>query len=157
MKLAIEDFPRTESVSRLRAAGEVRSDMKTTTVRFDDAEFVVGLAHRKFPNGGSWSFFVCACGRRARLLRLYEGGLACRWCLGARGYRPRVQLCSHAGVRVSHTAPRRLAVLTSLSPVRLHARPGRVLDRRERMEFALRRSLIVARRRGIDRAKDQGL
>jgi hypothetical protein len=155
--MAIEDFPPSESVSRLRARGEITSEARTTTVRFDDVEFVVALTLRRFPNGGSWSFFVCPCGRRARILRLHEGGLACRWCLGARGYRPRVQLCAHAGVRASRTAPRRLELLTSAEPARLDPRPGCVLDRRAHMEFALRRSLIVARRHGVDRAKDEGL
>jgi hypothetical protein len=34
---------------------------------------------------------------------------------------------------------------------------GRTVDGRANIEFALRRSRIVARKHGVDRAKDQGL
>ena len=61
----------------------------------------MGLSLVRFPNGGSWSFFVCPCGRRARILRLYEGGLACLRCLAARGLRARVELVSHASKRAA--------------------------------------------------------
>jgi hypothetical protein len=157
MRAAIDDFPFL-SASRMRALGEIRPDMKTATVQFPagDVSFVVALTHLRFPNGGGWSFFVCPCGRKCRTLRLYEGGLACRSCLKARGLRHRVELFSHASKRTAYTAPRRLARLTSSSPARLHPRPGRVLDRRANLEFALRRSRIVARKHGVDRAKDQG-
>jgi len=54
------------------------------------------------------------------------------------------------------TAPPRLAMLNSDKPLRVHPRPGRPIDGRANIEFALRRSLIVARKHGVDRAKDQG-
>jgi hypothetical protein len=41
--------------------------------------------------------------------------------------------------------------------LRVHARAGRTIDRRANIEFALRRSRIVARKHGVDCAKDQGL
>jgi hypothetical protein len=155
MKLAIDDLP-SVSVSRLRALGEIAAQTKITTVRFDEVAFNVALSLRRFPNGGSWSFFLCPCGRRARVLRLFEGGLACRQCLGDRGLRPRVQLIRSEN-RAAYLAPRILARLNSTTPARLHPRPGRMLDRRANLEFALRRSRIVARKHGVDRAKDQGL
>jgi hypothetical protein len=55
------------------------------------------------------------------------------------------------------TAPPRLAMLNSDRPLRVHARAGRTIDGRANLEFALRRSRIVARKHGVDRAKDQGL
>jgi hypothetical protein len=70
-------------VSRLRASGATGLDTKTTTVTFGDVESTVGLSHFRWPHGGSWSFFVCSCGRRARIIRLYEGALACCRCVGA--------------------------------------------------------------------------
>jgi hypothetical protein len=85
----------------------------------------VGLSLVRFPNGGSWSFFVCPIGPR-----LYDGGLACRGCLKARGLRFRVELFSHASKRTAWTAPRRLARLNSTEPARLHPRRGRMLDGR---------------------------
>ena len=91
MKTAIDDLP-SVSVSRMRALGEITAATEVASVGFGDVAFNVALSLRRFPNGGSWSFFLCPCGRRARILRLFEGGLACRRCLGARGLRPRVQL-----------------------------------------------------------------
>ena len=148
MKTAIDDLPAV-SVSRLRALGDLTADTKTTTVNFSDVEFVVALSLRRFPNGGSWSFFLCPCGRRARILRLFEGGLACRSCLADRGLRPRVQLIA-AHKRAAYHAPRILARLNSNTPARLFPRPGRKLDRRANLEAKLRRSLIVARQFAID-------
>jgi hypothetical protein len=55
------------------------------------------------------------------------------------------------------TAPPRLAQLNSDRPLRVHPRAGRTIDGRPNMEFALRRSRIVARKHGVDRTKDQGL
>ena len=65
MKTAIDDLPAV-SASRLRALGDIMAEMKTATVKFDDMEFVVALSLRRFPNGGSWSFFLCPCGRTRR-------------------------------------------------------------------------------------------
>ena len=155
MKTAIDDLPAV-SASRLRAVGDITADAKTATLKFDDMEFVVALSLRRFPNGGSWSFFVCPCGRRVRTLRLFEGGLACRQCLEDEGLRPRVQLIA-THKRHAYVAPRLLARLNSETPARLFPRPGRMLDRRANLEFALRRSRIVARKHGVDRANDQGL
>jgi hypothetical protein len=155
MKTAIDDLPFV-SVSRLRASGEITAEMKATTVRFDAVAFNVALLLRRFRNGGSWSFFRCPCGRRARILRLYEGGLACSRCLTARGLGPRVQLIRTEN-RAAYHAPRILARLNNDKPARVHPRPGRVLDRRTNIENALRRSLIVARRHRAARAAKQGL
>jgi hypothetical protein len=155
MRQAIDDLP-SVSVSRLRALGDITAETKTTTVKFDDVALVVALSLRRFPNGGSWSFFVCACGRRARILRLLEGRLACCRCCKAHRLHARVELIATAK-RAAYLAPKRLARLNSDAPARLHPRPGRMLDRRANLEFALRRSRIVARKHGVDRAKDQGL
>jgi hypothetical protein len=150
MRTAIDDFP-SLSVSRLRAAGEIRPNDRTTTITFPDSgvAFVVGLSHVRFPNGGNWSFFRCPCGRNARTLRLYGSELACHSCLAARGFRPRVQLIP-TEQRAAYLVPRLLRRLTSASPARLHPRKGRLLDRRPRLEAKLRRSVIVARQHALD-------
>ncbi|MFY9970994.1 MAG: hypothetical protein WAK41_16485 [Roseiarcus sp.] len=155
MKIAIDDLP-SVSVSRLRALGEITAQTKVTSVGFGEVSFNVALSLRRFPNGGSWSFFLCPCGRRARVLRLFEGGLACRQCLGARGLRPRVQLI-RTEKRASYLAPKRLERLNSTTPARIHPRPGRMLDRRANLEIALRRSLIVARGHRAAEAKKAGI
>jgi hypothetical protein len=61
-KVAIDDLPASESVSRMRAAGVITVDTEVATVSFGDQSFNVAISHRWFPNGGSWSFFVCLCG-----------------------------------------------------------------------------------------------
>jgi hypothetical protein len=105
----------------------------------------VRLAHRRFPNGGSWSFFLCPrCERRVRRLRLNDGRPMCSHCCGN----------FH---RISHGSPyeremareRRIEELRKLiggGPARLNPRPGRVLDRRWALTFSLRRAVIVKRR-----------
>jgi hypothetical protein len=148
MKAVYDELPGV-SVSRMRALGDITAETKTATVKFDDIEFVVALSLRRFPNGGSWSFFVCPCGRRARILRLFEGGLACCRCLRVRGLRARVEHI-RTEKRVAYHAPRILARLNSDTPARLLPRPGRKLDRRANLEAKLRRSLIVARQFAID-------
>ena len=148
MKTAIDDLP-SVSVSRLRAWGEITAETKVTSVAFGEVIFNVALSLVRFPNGGSWSFFLCPCGRRARIIRLFEGGLACRQCLGDRGLRPRVQLIA-THKRAAYIAPRLIARLNSPSPARLNPRPGRLLDRRPRLEAKLRRTLIVARRHELE-------
>jgi hypothetical protein len=116
----------------------------------------VGLTQRRFPNGGSWSFFVCPCGRRARILRFYDGGLACCRCLKPRGLRARVELV-RTERRAALLTPKRLERLKSDAPARLHSRPGRVLDRRVNLELRLKRSLIVERRAAVEQfEKDVG-
>jgi hypothetical protein len=148
--VAIDDLPGSESVSRLRASGVITAETAVTTVSFGDLSFNVAVSHRKFPNGGSWSFFQCPCGRRCRVLRLYEGReLACRWCLSARGMRGRVELTA-TSQRAARIVPKLLARLTSSSPAQLHPRPGRMLNRRSRLEAKVRRSLIVARQFALD-------
>jgi hypothetical protein len=141
----------------LRAADHFRSNDTTTTVAFpaphDATAFVVALSHFRWPNGGVWSFFGCSCGRRARILRLFEGRLACRCCLKARGFRARVELIP-TPARAAHTGPRRIARLTG-APARLYPRPGRRLDKRTHIEAALRRSQIVARQHALDEHANQ--
>jgi hypothetical protein len=127
----------------------IAGDTEVTTIQFGDVSFNVAVSHRKFPNGGSWSFFVCPCGRRCRILRLFEGGLACRWCLSARGMRGRVELIA-TSQRAARIVPRLIARLTSSSPARLHPRNGQQLDRRARLEAKVRRSLIVSRQHALD-------
>jgi hypothetical protein len=75
-RLLLESIPASESVSRLRAEGKITADMTSVWIGFGAIELKreVRLAHRRFPNGGSWSFFLCPrCDRRVRRLRLNDG------------------------------------------------------------------------------------
>ena len=140
MNAAYDELPGV-SVSRLRALGDITETMNVATVGFGEYEFTVGLSLFRWPNGGSWSFFVCPCGRRARILRLFEGGLACCRCLKARGLHARVELV-RTERRAALLTPKRLERLKSNAPARLHPRPGRMLDRRVNLEARLKRSLL---------------
>jgi hypothetical protein len=112
---------------------------------------------KPLPCGAAWSMFICPrCRGRAQRLRLLDDVPACGACVRASGLIYRSQSVRTAK-RHLVTAPPRLAVLNSDRPLRVHPRAGRTIDRRANIEFALRRSRIVARKHGVDRAKDQGL
>ena len=140
MRLAIDDLPFLSS-SRLRALGEILPGAAAATVQFPDGEvFTVPLQHVRFPNNGGWSFFVCACGRRCRTLRLYNNALACKHCLEAKGFRYRVEDMTQSE-RAAHVAERLVSRLASPSHARLkpHLRYSK-LERRSRLAAALRRN-----------------
>ena len=138
-------------VSRLRALGEVTEDMARVRVAIAGVSREVGLWHMRFPNGGGWSFFLCpGCGRRARVLRLFEK-IACRRC--TRSGSPPRPLPWRTDLSDRSQQIERLRQRLSGVPARMKPRPGRALDRRWRTEQALRRALI-AERSGVKGAKD---
>jgi hypothetical protein len=117
----------------------------------------VGLSLVRFPNQGSWSFFICACGRCCRTLRLFEGKAACKGCLEAKGLRYWVENLTKPE-RAAWVASRLKTRLLSEAPARLNPGPGRKLDRRPRLEAALRRAEYLAARHGFGDliGKDEG-
>jgi hypothetical protein len=150
MRSRIEDLPLVR-VSTLVASGYIRRDAVTALVRFGDesVEHQVGVRLRRFRNGGFWAMLVCPrCGGGAQRLRLLDSAPACGKCVRASGLRYRVESTA-AKDRHLLTAPERIAKLNGDKPARVNPRPGRRLDRRAPTEAALKRSIIVARRRGI--------
>jgi hypothetical protein len=142
VKTAIDDMPMV-SASRLRAQGVIRAEDATAAVAFGDAEFTVSLSLVRFPNGGSWSFFICACGRRCRTLRLFDGELGCKGCLERRGFRYRV-LSLPEYERAKRRIPKLRAMLESETPLR--RKPHLLwskLERRKRLEAALRKAELL--------------
>jgi hypothetical protein len=136
-----QDSSSAISISRLRALGAVREGMDRVTVTIDGLAREVRLSHMRFPNGGGWSFFLCpSCGRRARVLRLFER-IGCRRCTGSEGkpLRYRVQFGDRSQ-RIERLRQRLYG-----GPARAKPRPGRTLDRRKWLEHALRRALIAER------------
>ena len=147
------------ATQRAKIAGYIAAETKTTLIRFDDGgiEYQVGMTSKPLPCGALWSLFICPqCNGRAQRLRLLDGVPSCCKCVRASGLIYRSQSV-RTEKRHAVTAPPRLARLNSDRPLRVHPRPGRTFDRRANIEFALRRSRIVARKHGVDRAKDQGL
>ena len=158
MKRTIDDLPLVR-VASLVALGEIGRNAKKARVRFGDdgVEYQVGVRLRRFRNRGFWAMLVCPrCGGGSQRLRLLDDRPACGKCVRASGLIYRSQSI-RTEKRHLVTAPPRLAKLNSSKPARIHSRPGRKLDGRANIEFALRRSRIVARKHGVDRAKDQGL
>ena len=148
--LTQDDCP-SVSVSRMRALGEVTEDMARVRVTIAGVSREVGLWHMRFPNGGGWSFFLCpSCGRRARVLKLYEK-IACWRCTRLGSSSPRLRWRTDLGDRSQRIE--RLRQRLSGVPARVKPRPGRTIDRRWRTEQALRRALI-AERSGMKGAKD---
>jgi hypothetical protein len=150
MKRTIDDLPMVKA-STLRAQGYIGPETKTTLIRFDDSgvEHQVGVTAKPLPCGAAWSMFICPrCNGLAQRLRLLDGHPACGKCVRASGLIYRSQ-ATRTEKRHLVTAPPRLDRLNSDRPLRVHPRPGRKLDGRANIEFALRRSRIVARRYGI--------
>ena len=74
MKTVIDDLP-VVLASRLRAAGVIGRETKTTIIKFDgsDVEFVVEVTSKWFSNGGDWALFRCAStGRGSNPLDRFE-------------------------------------------------------------------------------------
>ena len=131
MRRTIDDLPLVR-VATLVAFGEIERGAKTARVRFGDdgIEYQVGVTLRRFMNGGFWAVLVCPrCGGGAQRLRLIDDQPACGKCVRAEGLIYRSQSV-RTEKRHLVTAPPRLARLNSDKPLRVHARPGRMLDRR---------------------------
>jgi hypothetical protein len=129
------------SVSRLRATGAIRLEDRHGVIAFGDEDHgvksrkCIGVAHTQFPNGGSWSYFVCPkCGGRKKKLWLVDGAprcLSCCWSLGVR-YR------SAYGFGRSERLRERDRYVD-----RVQAR--RLRGRKRRLTMSMRRSMIVCR------------
>jgi hypothetical protein len=143
-RVVIDDLPEVR-IPGLRARGLVSPEMNEFVVRLGDVAQSVGLKTRRFPNGGSWSFFVApCCGRLARVLRLFDGRVMCWRCLRDRGARYR---CWPMSVR--RRAERRVPQLCAMleSEESLCLKPSTLwgtMARRSRHETALRRNVFIA-------------
>jgi hypothetical protein len=139
-------------ICRLRAPGLVTSEMETFLVQLGHVEQVVGVYLRKFPNGGSWSLFICpTCGRRARTLRSLEGAVVCRSCCERRGVRHRACAMSPRQ-RAEHRIPKLKAMLESKTPLRL--KPSTLwgtMEKRARHTAALQRAEFIVAQQGRPR------
>jgi hypothetical protein len=139
-------------VSRLRAKDAIRLEDQQAVIPFGGRMKLIGVAHTKFPNGGSWSYFVCPrCGRRAKKLWLVDDAprcLNCCWSLGVR-YRSAYAFGRSERLRERDHRVDRLQAMLEGGPLRLKPVPpnwrNRRLDRRNRLTWALHRGRIVTR------------
>lgn len=141
-----DDLPSIK-ISRLRALDIVAAETTELVVRLGEVEQSVAVTLRKFPNRGSWSLFVCpTCGRQAQVLRLLNGAVVCRRCCISRGVCPCTWPMSPRQ-RAEHRIPKLRAKLESADSLRLKPHLWGKMERRKRLEAALRRcEFIVARR-----------
>jgi hypothetical protein len=139
------------AASRLRATGAIRLEDRQGIIAFGDKQKLVGLAHTKFPNGGSWSYFACQCGRRAKRLWLVDDAPRCRLCLEKLSVRYRAAYGFGRTERLRERDRRvdRLQAMLEGGPLRVKPVPpnwgNRRLDRRNLLTAALQRARIVTR------------
>jgi hypothetical protein len=151
-RVVLDDL-RIIAISRLRALGLVTAEMIEFVVRIGDVEQNVGLALRKFPNGGSWSLFRCpSCGWSVRMLRLLDGAVLCTRCCIRRGASPRTWSMS-VKQRAERRIPKLRAMLESPTSLRLKPVLWGKLERRARHEAALREAEFRVAQGGITRAR----
>jgi hypothetical protein len=137
------------SISRLRALGVITSETTTFRIQLGDVEQTVGVTERRFPRGGGWSLFVLfvcpSCGGNVRLLRLLDGAVLCARCCISRGAGCRVWPMSRRQ-RAEHRIQKLRAMLET--PVSLRLKPvlWGTMERRGRLEAALRRAEYVVSR-----------
>jgi hypothetical protein len=138
--------------SRLRATGAIKLEDRHGIIAFGDKQKLVGVAHTKFPNGGSWSYFVCpGCGRRAKKLWLADDAPACRLCLEKLGVRYRAAYGFGRTERLRERDRRvdKLQAMLEGGPMRFKPVPpnwgNRRLDRLNRLTWALQRARIATR------------
>ena len=139
-------------VSRLKATDAIRLEDQWARIPFGEQTKLIGVAHTKFPNGGSWSYFVCPkCGRRAKRLWLVDDAPRCRLCLEKLGVRYRAAYGFGRTERLRERDRRvdRLQAMLEGGPMRFKPVPpnwgNRRLDRRNRLTVALQRARIATR------------
>jgi hypothetical protein len=140
--------PLCQRPRRLRALGIITAGTMTLCVKLGHVEQNVSVHLRRFPSGGSWSWFGCpTCGKWARTLRLHLDDIVCPGCCKRRGIRHRCETMS-VRQRAEHRIPKLRAMLESDVSLRLKPHLWGGLERRSRHEAALARcELIVAQHR----------
>jgi hypothetical protein len=142
-------------IPRLRAMGVVQLDAPHATIQVGDRQKLIGLAHARFRNGGSWSLFRCPrCARRANRLWLIEDRPLCVKCCDAIGvqHRSRYGFGRTERLRARDRALDELqAKLETTEPLRFNGAPAswggraRQVYRSRRLTQRMRRTMIVLR------------
>jgi hypothetical protein len=129
------------AVSRLRTTGAIKLEDRHGVIAFGEEDHggerrkCIGVTHTKFPNGGSWSYFICPrCGGRKKKLWLVDDAPRCLNCCWALGVRYR----SAYGFGRAERLSERDHYLD-----RVQAR--RLRGRKRRPTMTMRRSMIVCR------------
>jgi hypothetical protein len=137
-----DDLP-SISVSRLRALDVITAETTTFSLQLGDVEQTVAIALRRFPNGGSWSLFICpTCGHRAQTLRVLDREIVCRDCCERKRIRHRASTMS-VRQRAEHRIPKLHAMIERTEPARLKPVLWGKMERRKRLQAALARAEFV--------------
>jgi hypothetical protein len=146
-----DDLPAV-SISRLRATGVITPETTTFLVQLGHVEQNVSIHLRRFPSGGSWSWFGCpTCGKWARTLRLHLDDIVCPGCCKRRGIQPRNWTLS-VRQRAERRIPKLRAMLESKESLRLKPVLWGTMERRKRHEAALRRAEFIVGQRWLSEA-----
>ena len=151
----LDDFACVK-IPRLRATGVVQLDAPHAIIQFGDRRKLIGLAHVRFANGGSWSLFRCAtCARRANRLWLIEDRPLCRHCCEGIGivHRSKWGFGRHERLRArDQKLDELIAKLDATTgPLRFNPAPkhwrgrARLVSNSRRLTARMRRSLIFCR------------
>jgi hypothetical protein len=142
-------------IPRLRATGVVQIDAPHAIIQVGDRQKLIGLAHVRFRNGGSWSLFRCPkCARRANRLWLIEDRPLCRHCCEGIGivHRSKWGFGRHERLRArDQKLDELIAQLDAITPLRFKAAPNhwrgraRLVSNSRRLTARMRRSLIFCR------------
>jgi hypothetical protein len=139
-------------VSRLKATGAIRLKDQWALIPFGEQTKLIGVAHTKFPNGGSWSYFRCPkCGARSRKLWLVDDAPRCRLCLEKLGVRNRAAYGFGRTERLRERDRRLDKLQAMLEGGRMRFKPvppnwgDRRLDRCSCLTVALQRARIATR------------
>jgi hypothetical protein len=143
-------------IPRLRATGVVQLDAPHAIIEVGDRRKLIGLAHVRFRNGGSWSLFRCSkCARRANRLWLIEDRPLCRHCCEGIGivHRSKWGFGRHERLRAcDQKLDELIAKLDATTgPLRYNPAPkhwrgrARLVSNSHKLTTRMRRSLIVCR------------
>jgi hypothetical protein len=134
--------------SRLKAEGKLEGQQ--ALIAFPDGvDRIIGIRHTKFPNGGSWSYFICPrCGGRKSKLWLINDAPRCLTCCRSSGvrYRSAYALGQNARLKERDQRVEKIAAMLECGPIRLKPRPYRKApDRLKRLTITMRRGRIRLR------------
>ena len=122
-RIFCDELP-TLGVSRLRAMGIIKLEDRQVIIPFGEHDRLIGVAHTKFANGGSWSYFRCPkCGGRARKLWLVADAPRCKTCCWSLGVRNRSAYAFGRGGRLAERDHRVDKLQAMLEGGRLRLKP----------------------------------
>ena len=137
-----DDLPAV-SISRLRALDIITAETRVFRIQLGHVEQNVRVYLRRFPSGGSWSWFGCpTCGKWARTLRLHLDDIVCPGCCKRRSIRHRCEPMS-VRQRAEHRIPKLKAMLQSEQSLRLKKHLYGTMEKRVRHEAALRKAELL--------------